>query len=88
MRKKGIKVGLLRPITLFPFPTKRISELAKQCQEIMTVEMNMGQMYTDVRLAVNGKSRTSLLNTRAVGEWMSVEEIVCAVEKAAEGVLC
>jgi 2-oxoglutarate ferredoxin oxidoreductase subunit alpha len=88
LRAKGIKAGLLRPITLFPFPTKRISELATQCREIMTVEMNMGQMFIDVRLAVNGKTKTTLLNTRAVGEWMSVEEIVGAVERAAEGVLC
>ena len=88
LRSKGIKVGMLRPITLFPFPTKRISELANQCKEIITVEMNMGQMFTDVRLAVNGKTRTSLLNIRAVGEWMSVEDIVGTVEKSVEGVLC
>lgn len=88
LRKQGIKAGLLRPITLFPFPHKRISELASQCREVMTVEMNMGQMFTDVRLAVNGKTKTTLLNTRPVGEWMSVEEIVSAVEKSAEGVLC
>lgn len=88
LRAKGIKVGLLRPITLSPFPAKRISELAEQCREIITVEMNMGQMFTDVRLAVNGKTNTSLLNTRAVGEWMSVEEITEAIEKSMEGVLC
>ena len=52
----------------------------------MTVEMNMGQMYTDVRLAVNGKTKTSLLNIRPVGEWMSVEEIVDAVINSTEKV--
>lgn len=88
LRAKGVKAGLLRPITLFPFPTKRISELAEQCSEVITVEMNMGQMFTDVRLAVNGKTKTTLLNKRAVGEWMSVEDIVASVSKREEGVLC
>ncbi len=86
LREQGIKAGMLRPITLFPFPEKRISELASQCREVMTVEMNMGQMYTDVRLAVNGKTKTSLLNIRPVGEWMSVEEIVDAVINSTEKV--
>ncbi len=86
LRSKGIKAGMLRPITLFPFPDKRIWELAGGCREIMTVEMNMGQMYTDVRLAVNGRTKTSLLNPRPAGEWLSVEEITEAVEKSTEKV--
>lgn len=51
-RAKGIKVGLLRPITLFPFPTKPIEELAKRVKGFLTVEMSAGQMVEDVRLAV------------------------------------
>jgi 2-oxoglutarate ferredoxin oxidoreductase subunit alpha len=54
-RLKGIKIGLLRPITLYPFPTKRLSELADQVKFMLDVEMNAGQMVQDVRLAVNGK---------------------------------
>lgn len=54
-REKGIKVGLLRPITLFPFPTKQLQELAKQVKGMLSVEMSAGQMVEDVRLAVNGK---------------------------------
>lgn len=54
-RKEGIKVGLLRPITLFPFPLNRISELANQVKGIMSVEMSAGQMVEDVMLAANGK---------------------------------
>ncbi|MEI6123715.1 MAG: 3-methyl-2-oxobutanoate dehydrogenase subunit VorB [Bacteroidota bacterium] len=54
-RAKGIKVGLFRPISLFPFPKIPIAELAKQVKGILTVEMNLGQMVEDVRLAVNGK---------------------------------
>ena len=54
-REEGIKVGILRPITLWPFPTKRLAELANQVKGMLTVEMNAGQMVEDVRLAVNGK---------------------------------
>jgi 2-oxoglutarate ferredoxin oxidoreductase subunit alpha len=50
-RAKGIKAGLLRPITLWPFPSARIAELAGQVRGILTVEMNAGQMVDDVRLA-------------------------------------
>jgi 2-oxoglutarate ferredoxin oxidoreductase subunit alpha len=50
-REKGIKIGLLRPITLWPFPNERIKELAKQVKGILTVELNAGQMIEDVRLA-------------------------------------
>ncbi|HZL10063.1 MAG TPA: 3-methyl-2-oxobutanoate dehydrogenase subunit VorB [Prolixibacteraceae bacterium] len=51
-REKGIKVGLLRPITLFPFPKKPIAALAKKVKGMLVVEMNAGQMIEDVQLAV------------------------------------
>ena len=54
-RAEGIKVGLLRPITLWPFPSKAIAERAKQVKGILTVELNAGQMVEDVRLAVECK---------------------------------
>ena len=54
-RKKGIKVGLLRPITLFPFPKKRLLELAGQVKGMISVEMSAGQMVEDVKLAVEHK---------------------------------
>ncbi len=54
-REEGIKVGLFRPITLFPFPKEEIRELADQVKGILAVEMSAGQMVEDVRLAVNGK---------------------------------
>ncbi|MCK7517289.1 MAG: hypothetical protein MZV64_05970 [Ignavibacteriales bacterium] len=54
-REKGIKVGLLRPITLYPYPYSRLKELANQVEFMITVEMNAGQMVEDVRLAVEGK---------------------------------
>jgi len=54
-RAEGIKVGLLRPITLFPFPSKRINKLADKMKLILSIEMSAGQMVEDVMLSVNGK---------------------------------
>ena len=54
-REQGIKAGLLRPITLFPFPTKKINELADKVKMMLSVEMSAGQMVEDVLLSVNGK---------------------------------
>jgi 2-oxoglutarate/2-oxoacid ferredoxin oxidoreductase subunit alpha len=54
-REKGIKVGLLRPVTVWPFPTKRIQELAEKVKGMLSVEMSAGQMVMDIKLAVNGK---------------------------------
>jgi 2-oxoglutarate ferredoxin oxidoreductase subunit alpha len=53
-RQEGLRVGLLRPITLFPFPVTPLVELAKSVEAILVVEMNAGQMVEDVRLAVGG----------------------------------
>lgn len=54
-RKRGLKVGLFRPITLWPFPEKQISELSKKVKGILVVEINAGQMIFDVRNAVEGR---------------------------------
>ena len=53
-RAKGLKVGLLRPVTLYPFPKKPIAELAAKVKGFMSIEMNAGQMVEDVKLAVFG----------------------------------
>ena len=74
LREKGIKAGAFRPVTLSPFPSKRLNELADKCSKFVVVEMNMGQMTKDVKLSVNGKSQVDLIN-RPVGQWLSVEEI-------------
>ena len=55
LREEGFKVGLLRPITLWPFPSKVLAKYADKVKSMLTVEMNAGQMIEDVRLAVNGK---------------------------------
>ena len=53
-REEGIKVGILRPITLWPFPSDIITEYAKKVKGIISIELNAGQMVEDIRLAVNG----------------------------------
>jgi 2-oxoglutarate ferredoxin oxidoreductase subunit alpha len=79
-RAKGIKAGLLRPITLFPFPKKRIAELADKVKGMLTIEMSAGQMVEDVRLAVNGKIPVDHYG-RMGGMIPSPEEVVNALEK-------
>ena len=54
-RAAGIKVGLLRPITLWPFPTKEIAALSRRVKGMLVVELNAGQMIEDVRLATEGR---------------------------------
>lgn len=78
-REKGIKVGLLRPITLYPFPTKPIAALAQKVKGILTVEMSAGQMVEDVRLAVNGKVPVTF-HGRMGGMIPTPEEIVRALK--------
>ncbi len=56
-REQGIKVGLLRPITLWPFPTKEIERLSHKVKGILVVELNAGQMIEDVRLAVGRRMK-------------------------------
>jgi 2-oxoglutarate ferredoxin oxidoreductase subunit alpha len=56
LRKEGIRVGLLRPITLWPYPSAVLQTLAPQLQGVLVVEMNSGQMVEDVRLAVEGRT--------------------------------
>ena len=79
-REQGIKVGLFRPITLFPFPTKEIAALAKGKKGILVVEINAGQMVQDVRLAVNGAIPVEQFG-RLGGIVPEPEEIVDALKK-------
>jgi len=57
LRREGFKVGLFRPVSLFPFPERALTMLADASRLFIAVEMNAGQMVEDVRLAINGKSR-------------------------------
>ena len=59
VRASGLKVGLLRPITLWPFPNEAVKELAKRIKYYLVFEMNMGQMIEDVQLALEGQGEVS-----------------------------
>jgi len=74
-REKGIKVGLLRPITLWPFPAKRIRELAASAKLFFVCELSNGQMVDDVKLALNGKKPTKFYG-RMGGCVPTTEEIL------------
>ena len=65
-RKRGLKLGLIRPITLFPFPSEAIRAAAKRPVAFLAVEMSMGQMVDDVRLAVDGRRPVELLGRPAM----------------------
>ncbi len=82
-REKGMKIGLLRPITLYPFPYKRISELSEKVEFILDVEMNAGQMVEDVRLAVEGKAPV-YFKGRMGGMIATPEDIFNEVEAISE----
>lgn len=79
-RKDGIKLGLLRPITLYPFPTKEIDRLVPQLKSIMSVELSAGQMVEDVRLTVNGRVPVNFFG-RLGGIVPSPEEVYEAFKK-------
>ncbi len=81
--EKGLKVGLLRPITLYPFPTAAIAKLTDHTVVFLTVEMNAGQMVEDVRLAVEGKCPVHFYG-RMGGMIPSPEEILGQVELIAQ----
>ena len=82
-RENGIKVGLLRPITLFPFPEEKISSIADSSKLILDIEMNMGQMLQDVKLAVNGKTPVEFYG-RAGGKIPGDEQIYQEISRLAQ----
>ena len=84
-REKGIKVGLIRPITLWPFPKEVIRKAADQVKGFVCVEMNMGQMIEDVRLYSESKKPVSLCN-RCGGMIPSPAEVLESIENATKGV--
>ena len=78
-REEGIKVGLFRPITLWPFPSKQIADMARTKKGVLVVEINAGQMVQDVRLAINGEVKVEQFG-RLGGIVPEPEEIVNALK--------
>lgn len=82
-RAKGVKVGLIRPITLWPFPKQALAEAAKKVKAFVSVELSMGQMIEDIRLAT-GCSKPVTLCNRAGGMIPDPEQVLEAIAKMAE----
>lgn len=83
-RDKGIKAGLIRPITLWPFPKKAFAKAAEHCKKIISLELNMGQMIEDIRLATECRVPVTLYN-RTGGVLPDVYEVLAVIEKEANG---
>ena len=83
-RKEGIKAGLIRPITIWPFPKKPIAEAAKHVKGIVSVELSMGQMIEDVKLACNCGVPVSLCN-RAGGMIPAPGQVLAAIKEMQGG---
>ena len=82
-RKNGIKVGMIRPITLWPFPEEALKKAAEKVKSFISVELSMGQMIDDIKLAINCSKPVTLCN-RTGGVIMSPQEVYEAIEKAAK----
>ncbi len=83
-RELGIKAGLIRPVTLWPFPVDTIETVIPVAKSFLTVELSMGQMVEDVRLAVNGRSPVSFFGHTG-GVIPTPDEVLVAIQKAAMG---
>ena len=83
-RAEGIKAGLIRPITLWPFPKKSLRAAADRVKSFVSVELNMGQMIEDIRLATECKRPVSLCN-RAGGMIPSPDQVLESIRKAQKG---
>lgn len=79
-RKNGVKVGMIRPITLWPFPKKPLAVAADKCKAFISVEMNMGQMIEDIELAIRCKKPVYLCN-RVGGMIPSPEEVFAKINE-------
>ncbi len=84
-RSEGIKVGLIRPITLWPFPAKALEKAADQVKGFISVELNMGQMIEDIQLATKCKKPVTLCN-RCGGMIPSPDEVLEKIRNAQKGV--
>lgn len=81
-RAEGIKVGLLRPITLWPFPTRQIEDLSKRTKQALVIEMSAGQMIEDVRLSINGRIPVDFTG-RTGGGVPTINDVLKAIRKIA-----
>ena len=85
LRQEGIEIGLIRPITLWPFPQQPFAELSKKVDLFITLELNKGQMVEDVKLAVNGQSEVTFYG-RSGGMLPTPDEIAEVIKRKISGV--
>ena len=83
-RANGIRAGLIRPITLWPFPKRALADAAKQVRAFLSVELSMGQMIEDIELSIHS-SRPVTLVSRSGGMIPSPEEVLAGIEQIAGG---
>ncbi len=83
-REAGLKVGLFRPITLWPFPEKELYKFATGKKLILDIEMNMGQMLEDVKMSVSGQAKVEFYG-RPAGFYFTPEELLEEIKKQMEG---
>ena len=83
-RGEGIKAGMIRPITLWPFPKQALSQAADQVKSLLSVELSMGQMVEDIQLATGCRRPVSLCN-RVGGMIPSPDQVLESIRKAAKG---
>jgi 2-oxoglutarate ferredoxin oxidoreductase subunit alpha len=82
-REQGLRLGLLRPITLYPFPSEALVAAAEGAKAVLVVEMSMGQMVDDVRLVLGDRSRTELLGKPVIAP--TAAQIVDRARQILEG---
>jgi 2-oxoglutarate ferredoxin oxidoreductase subunit alpha len=80
LRSKGIKVGLFRPITIWPFPEQRLKELSQKVKRIIVPEMNLGQLVLEVERICNNVCKIDRVN-KVNGEIIFPEEIAAKIEE-------
>ncbi len=80
LRNEGYKVGLFRPVTLFPFPEEELAKVCEGKKRFLCIEMNTGQMVEDIRLSINGKAEVAFYG-RPGGGIMTPEELYEVIKK-------
>ena len=83
-RSEGVKAGLIRPVTLWPFPSKVLRQAAEKVKSFVCVELNMGQMIEDVRLAIECTRPVRLCN-RTGGMIPSPDQVLASIREAQKG---
>ncbi len=79
-REKGVKIGLFRPISLYPFPILRLRELSLKVKLFIDIEMNLGQMLKDVQISVLSNAQTAFVG-KPVGDWLKKDEMTQIIDK-------